>query len=159
MPIERIIEPPAIPERPADGHKGLFGRVLVVGGSDNMIAMRRCWRAHPRRAWDRAWCRSPVLGSICSRPRLSITPELIGLALGKTIAKDFLEAIDSADAIVVGPGMGQSPEAKKRLKRLIGFEKPMVIDADALNMLSAMKKHWPAQNSIRTPSSHRIPAR
>jgi NAD(P)H-hydrate epimerase len=34
----RIVEePPGLPPRPLDGHKGLFGRVLIVGGSRDMI--------------------------------------------------------------------------------------------------------------------------
>src|SRR4028119_2155408 len=35
--MERITTPPPLPERPKEGHKGLFGRVLVVGGNDGMI--------------------------------------------------------------------------------------------------------------------------
>ena len=35
--MERITTPPPLPERPAEGHKGLFGRVLVVGGNEGMI--------------------------------------------------------------------------------------------------------------------------
>ena len=34
---ERLANPPPLPARPMTGHKGLFGRVLVVGGSENMI--------------------------------------------------------------------------------------------------------------------------
>ena len=37
MPIERIATLPALPPRPIDGHKGTFGRVLVVAGSEGMI--------------------------------------------------------------------------------------------------------------------------
>jgi hydroxyethylthiazole kinase-like uncharacterized protein yjeF len=74
---------------------------------------------------------------------LSITPELIGIALGKAAGKDqLLEAAEAADAVVIGPGLGKTPEVMGRLNRLIRLEKPMVIDADGLNLLAAMKK-WP----------------
>jgi len=74
---------------------------------------------------------------------LSITPELIGLGLGKAAGKDrLLEAAEIADAIVIGPGLGQTPEALARLTRLIRLEKPMVLDADALNLI-AKQKRWP----------------
>src|SRR4051794_31400863 len=35
--LERVEEPAPLPARPADGNKGTFGRVLIVGGSDEMI--------------------------------------------------------------------------------------------------------------------------
>jgi NAD(P)H-hydrate epimerase len=75
---------------------------------------------------------------------LTITPELIGLGLGKAAGKDqLLEAGEKADAVVIGPGLGRTPEAEARLVRLVRLDKPMVIDADGLNILAAMKK-WPA---------------
>lgn len=77
---------------------------------------------------------------------LSITPELIGLALRDQFkSKDRAElraAADAADVIVIGPGMGQSRGAIERLKFLCEFDKPMVIDADALNAFAAMKTKW-----------------
>jgi NAD(P)H-hydrate epimerase len=54
----------------------------------------------------------------------------------------LLAAAEAADAIVVGPGMGQSRKAKGRLARLVRLDKPMVLDADALNILSGMRR-WP----------------
>src|SRR5919112_543410 len=112
-PMERINEPAPLPARPAEGHKGMFGRVLV---------------AVPRSILPYA---------------LSITPELIGLGLGKSAGKDqLLEAGEQADAIVIGPGLGRTPEAMARVQRLVRLEKPMVIDADGLNLLSDFKR-WP----------------
>jgi NAD(P)H-hydrate epimerase len=74
---------------------------------------------------------------------LSITPELIGIALGKAAGKDqLLEAAEAADAIVIGPGLGKTPEALGRLTRLVRLAKPMVVDADGLNLL-AQQKRWP----------------
>jgi NAD(P)H-hydrate epimerase len=74
---------------------------------------------------------------------LSVTPELIGLGLGKGAGKArLLEAAERADAMVIGPGLGQSPQARQRLSRLLRLEKPAVVDADALNML-AQKQAWP----------------
>jgi ADP-dependent NAD(P)H-hydrate dehydratase len=36
MTVERVEDPPPLPERPTDGHKGTFGSVLVVAGSRGM---------------------------------------------------------------------------------------------------------------------------
>jgi NAD(P)H-hydrate epimerase len=74
---------------------------------------------------------------------LMITPELIGLGLGKAAGKDaLLAAGEKADAIVIGPGLGQSPEAMARLQRLVRLVKPLVLDADGLNLI-AKQKRWP----------------
>ena len=84
---------------------------------------------------------------------LSITPELIGLSLGKIGKDGLLSAAEAADALVVGPGMGQSPESAERLERLIQIERPMVLDADALNLLAKEKK-WPVSfkaKAVLTP--------
>src|SRR5512133_3757838 len=136
-----VTEPPALPARPLDGHKGMFGRVLVVGGNDGMIGA-------PVLAGTAALRMGSGLVQIAV-PRsilpyaLSITPELIGLGLGKAAGKDqLLEAAETADAIVIGPGLGRTPEAMGRLTRLVRLEKPMVVDADGLNLL-ARQKTWP----------------
>src|SRR2546421_12261457 len=79
MDLPTITRPPRLPVRPTGGHKGLFGRVLIVGGSDDMIgapvlagaAALRTGSGLVQVAMPRA-----VLA-----PALSITPELIGLGL------------------------------------------------------------------------------
>jgi NAD(P)H-hydrate epimerase len=75
---------------------------------------------------------------------LSITPELIALALSNTAkSQELADAAEKADAIVIGPGLGQSPQARERLARLVKLpDKPMVVDADGLNLLAKMKS-WP----------------
>src|SRR2546425_11121550 len=102
MPIERITILPALPGRPSEGHKGMFGRVLVVGGGDAMIGA-------PVLAGTSALRMGSGLVQIAV-PRailhtaISITPELIGLGLAKGVVKDLLEAAGAADALILGPG-------------------------------------------------------
>jgi len=150
--MERVTTLPKLPERPAEGHKGLFGRVLIVGGNPEMLGA-------PVLAGTAALRSGAGLVQIAV-PReilpaaLSVTPELIGLGLA-TKADDarLLEAAERADAVVVGPGLGASAAAKSRLMRLIKLDKRMVLDADALNMLSSQKR-WPVTfraNAILTP--------
>src|SRR3954447_18178155 len=98
--MEMIDSVPPLPPRPAEGHKGMFGRVLVVGGNDGMIGA-------PVLAGTSALKLGSGLVQIAV-PRsilqhaLAITPELIGLGLGKAVAKDqLLEAGEKADAIVI----------------------------------------------------------
>jgi len=139
---KRITGLPSLPPRPVEGHKGLFGRVLIVGGNDGMIgAPALAGAASLRMGAGLVQLATPR--SILAAA-LSITPECIGLGLGKAAAKDdLLKSGEKADAIVIGPGLGQTPEAMGRLTRLIRLDgKPMVIDADGLNML-AKQKTWP----------------
>jgi NAD(P)H-hydrate epimerase len=142
---------PQLPPRPNAGHKGTFGRVLIVGGSEEMIGA-------PTLAGTAALRMGAGLVQIAVPKSiinacLTITPELIALGLGKTGKDGLLSAAEAADALVVGPGMGQSPESAERLDRLIRIEKPMVLDADGLNLLAKEKK-WPkdfAAKAVLTP--------
>src|SRR5947208_8059806 len=105
-----IVEhPPALPPRPVEGHKGAFGRVLVVGGSEGMIGA-------PVLAGTAALRMGSGLVQIAV-PRqilsaaISITPELIGLPLTPGAARGLMVAAEAADVLVIGPGMGQGAEA------------------------------------------------
>ncbi|HEY7089997.1 MAG TPA: NAD(P)H-hydrate dehydratase [Tepidisphaeraceae bacterium] len=137
----RIVTLPRLPDRPAEGHKGLFGRVLIVGGNDAMIGAPVLAGTSALRMGS-GLVQIAVPRSILA-PAISITPELIGLPLSGASAKELLTAADAADVLVIGPGMGTKPDAKSRLFRLIKLESPAVLDADALNLLAAEKK-WPA---------------
>src|SRR5262249_1177042 len=83
---------------------------------------------------------------------LSITPELIGIGLGKKSC-GLLEAAQAAHVVIVGPGMGTTSEARERLMRLVRLEKARVIDAGALNLLAMQKKWLPSfkAKSVLTP--------
>jgi NAD(P)H-hydrate epimerase len=140
----RIESVPSLPPRGRQGHKGMFGRVLIVGGSDQMIGA-------PVLAGTAALRLGSGLVQIAMpqsvlAAALSITPELIGLGLGGS-GKPLLKAADQADALVIGPGLGQTPASRLRVMRLTKIEKPMVLDADALNILA---KKWPKSFHAKT---------
>jgi len=151
--MQRITQLPPLPPRPIDGHKGLFGRVLVIGGNQDMIGA-------PVLAGTAALRMGSGLVQIAVSKQnlaasISITPELIGLGLDATVAstKRLLESAVKADVLIVGPGLGVSPLAGKRIEALIRMDKAMVIDADALNYLAGLKK-WPAKfraKAVLTP--------
>src|SRR5688572_22717586 len=143
MAIERVESLPKLPVRPVEGHKGLFGRVLVVGGNEEMIgAPVLAGMAALRMGAGLVQVAMPQ--SVLA-PALSVCPELIGLGLSANDAdvERLGDAAEKADAVVVGPGIGTGDLAKSRLKVLVGLRnKPIVVDADALNILSGLK-HWP----------------
>jgi NAD(P)H-hydrate epimerase len=152
MRFERIATPPPLPERPKAGHKGLFGRLLVVGGNEEMLGA-------PVMAGTAALRIGAGLVQIAIPKSLvpaalSITPELIALGLGKTATPaELKQAAAAAKAIVIGPGLGQSAAAKDRLLRLVRLRTPMLVDADGLNLLAAGKR-WPTSfksHAVLTP--------
>lgn len=144
--MQRIYITPPLPPRPADGHKGLFGRVLIIGGQTTMVGA-------PALAGRAALVLGAGLVQVAVPTDIlvavvTITPELIGLSLDPNDDTELLEAAEKADAIAIGPGMGQSPEPQRRLLALLKTDATMVIDADALNILSTQPQ-WPADTRAR----------
>ncbi len=84
---------------------------------------------------------------------LTITPELIGIGLEAGVPKKLIDSAEKAAAIVIGPGLGQSGDAFARLQSVAGLNKPMVVDADALNMLSNQSAwpEWFRATAVLTP--------
>ena len=79
-------------------------------------------------------------------PILTARPEIM---VDELTDERLKEALEWADVIAIGPGLGQREWGKKALKSVAASEKPMLWDADALNLLaiSAEKR----QNRIITP--------
>ena len=91
MELDWVAGPPALPERPADGNKGTFGRVLVVGGSDEMIGAPVLAGMAALRTG--AGLVQIALPKSVLAAALSICPELIGMALsGPDDTKRLVEA-------------------------------------------------------------------
>jgi hydroxyethylthiazole kinase-like uncharacterized protein yjeF len=129
---------PELPLRPENGNKGTFGRVLVVAGSHEMIgapAMAGTAALRMGAGIVQVVVPNKILLSV-----LSITPELIGLALTRRSEKKLSVAAQKSDSIVLGPGLGQTPEAKKRVMQMVQQKKLIVVDADALNLISKLKR-------------------
>jgi NAD(P)H-hydrate epimerase len=136
MELEHVERPAALPARAADGNKGMFGRVLIVGGNEEMIgAPVLAGMAALRMGAGLVQVAMPM--SVLAAA-LSICPELIGMGLAAGANRKLVEAAVKADAVVVGPGLGQSAGAKRRLMALTGLDRPMVVDADGLNLLAGM---------------------
>jgi NAD(P)H-hydrate epimerase len=130
----RITELPKLPDRPNEGHKGLFGKVLVVGGSDTMLgAPVLAGTAALRMGSGLAYVSMP---KAMLPAALSVTPELIGVG---RLSREVIGQAKLVDAVVVGPGLGQSPPAKKLLLALLKLDTEIIVDADGLNLLAAGK--------------------
>jgi len=153
----RITTLPPLPPRPADGNKGMFGPCAGDWGKCRNARRRRCWRA-PRPLRSGAGLVQIAVPKSILSACMSIRPELIGLGLGKTSGKPRCsKPRKKADAVVIGPGLGQSPVTKDRVMRVVRVAKPMVVDADALNILAAASDGL--RNSRQRRSSRRTRAR
>lgn len=126
--------------RENDSHKGDYGHLLIVAGCQRM----------PGAA---VLATGAALRSGCGLVTLHSTERALQAAVNNCpsamLSEDPGEAfsrlpasLDKYDAIAVGPGLGRAPETKEALPALLAFAKerdvPVVIDADALNILSEL---------------------
>jgi NAD(P)H-hydrate epimerase len=147
--LTRIVEAEihaALPRRPRTANKGDFGRVLIVGSGSGMPGAAR------------------LAGEACLRVGAGLTtvavapenvaaiaagrPELI--CVGITDAEVLAAAIERTEVIAVGPGLGRSSWARGALDAVLASGKPLVVDADALNLL-AERPAAPGPDWILTP--------
>jgi len=121
-----------LPSRPRDSHKGSYGHVLCIGGDDGMGgAIALCAEAALRAGAG--------LVSVATRasnvaPLLSRRPE--AMVRGVDSENDLRTSIDAASVIAIGPGLGRSAWAKALFSSILRANQPIVIDADALNLLA-----------------------
>jgi NAD(P)H-hydrate epimerase len=141
---------PSLPSRPADGHKGTFGTVCVLGGQG---AGPRVMVGGPALAALGA-LRSGAGLAVLAVPAplmaagLTIAPSATGLALpvdraGRLDPSGVAELLDrfaaDFDCLAVGPGLGDDEPQRRVMARLVGRDDvPLVIDADGLNALSGL---------------------
>lgn len=123
---------PAFPQRERDAHKGRFGHVLVIGGD-------RGYGGAVAMAAEAALRVGAGLVSVATRPEhvpalLARRPEL--MVKGVTSGQELEPHLQGPTLIVIGPGLGRSPWSEQMLQKAIGSGLPMVVDADALNILS-----------------------
>ena len=124
-----------IPNRMADAHKGVTGRVAIVGGYISMegaaqMAARAAYRSGAGLVF------AAVHGDAAQSSSFDADcPEVRWFTIrSDTNLKSVIERID---AIAVGPGLGQGDWSKKTWEAVSRASAPLVVDADALNLLAA----------------------
>lgn len=118
----RVLRP-----RVKNSHKGDYGSVAVIGGTDGMIgASILAARASLISGAGRVTleCRAE------HAPHVDMVYPEIMFATKPVNLEDF-------DAIVLGCGLGTSAEAKARVIEALNCQKPLILDADALNIIAA----------------------
>jgi NAD(P)H-hydrate epimerase len=119
--------------RARHAHKGDAGRVLVVGGQPGMPGAVRL----TGEAAYRAGAGLVVLAthSVHAASIGAARPELIAYGVNDAQAIQLLLA--GAHALAVGPGLGQGEWGRALWQAVLAVNKPLVVDADALNLLAA----------------------
>jgi len=144
---------PQIPPRPANAHKGTFGTVIVVGGCEHMIgAPALCARAAFRSGAGlvKVACPHSILPHV-----LTIEPSATGIAIGGE-PEDALAQIELADphkraVLAVGPGLGRDERNAELVTALVRGKRPVVLDADGLNLLASKLDEDPAAIYVHGP--------
>jgi NAD(P)H-hydrate epimerase len=134
-----------LPPRKRDAHKGQFGYVLVIGGDEGFggaaaMAAEAALRVGAGLVGV-ATRATHVSALLARRPELMVKPVESG--------QDLEPLLSAADILIVGPGLGRSPWSEQVLQQAIRSGLPMVIDADALNILSEGR----LENGVNTDAS------
>jgi len=132
-------------KRRADAHKGACGKVLAIGGSMGMSGAV-CLAGSSALRTGAGLVRLAVPETIADVVEKKFTegvtlpqPDVDG-ALSELCLDDLKEKITQAHAVILGPGMGVRGPARKVVEQvLIAARVPVVVDADALNCLAALK--------------------
>jgi ADP-dependent NAD(P)H-hydrate dehydratase / NAD(P)H-hydrate epimerase len=131
LPPEGLLAGPevlaaAVRARPKNFHKGRAGSVGILGGAAGMTgAAFLAGRAALKCGAGRTY-----LGLLEPLPLDPVQPELMLRA-----PKDLLEK-DLLTVLAAGPGLGRSDAAKKALQASLAAKLPLVLDADALNLVA-----------------------
>ncbi len=122
-----------LPKRSLDSHKGSFGRIGVIGGSQGMLGA--VYLATYGALRSGAGLVHAILEKDLARD--------FGLKVIEVMVKEatdlyaYRQAQEGLDSLVLGPGFGRGLKQKNLIEDcLLNFENPLVLDADGLNILS-----------------------
>jgi len=133
---------PLLPRRRRNTHKGDYGHLLIIAGSEGYTgAPVLC--AHAAARAGAGLVTLAVPREIYPIVAANCPPEVMPRPLHR------LGTLDDYDAVALGPGLGQATETQRQVLDWISKSvRPMVVDADALNALS---RNIPLLNTVRVP--------
>ncbi len=128
-----------LPARPADGHKGTFGHVLVVAGSQGKTgaaALAALGAARGGAGLVTIACPAglnDILEVKCTEAMTAPVADTADRALAAAAEDSVLALARERDVVAMGPGVGRSHETGSLMRALAKrLERPLVIDADGL---------------------------
>lgn len=120
-------------------HKGTFGHALLIAGSYGKIgaailAARACLRSGA----GLLTCHVPLCGY--DIVQVAVPEAMVSVDAQQAMVTRISEDLSRYDAIGVGPGIGTAPETKMLIREIFdAYRHPVVLDADALNIISKQK--------------------
>ncbi|MDQ6713267.1 MAG: NAD(P)H-hydrate dehydratase [Candidatus Dormibacteraeota bacterium] len=150
IPEAEAIQPPGalpdgfrLPARPRDGHKGMFGTVVVLAGSQGFTGAAYLASMGAARSGAGivrllvAQSIYPILAQKCTEVIVGPVPEISPGVVGHSSLSGILRGFAGADAGVIGPGLGRDASTRRLVEDLVPrVAAPLVLDADALNVLA-----------------------
>ena len=143
---ELLVRPPEaldLPDRPRDGHKGTFGTVVVLAGSQGFTGAAYLSATAAARSGAGivkllvAESIYPILAAKCVEVIATPVPEVAPGAVGHLGHDVVARHFQGAAAALVGPGLGRDSSTWRLVNDLVlEIGCPLVIDADGLNALA-----------------------
>lgn len=150
--IEKEDIQPKIKIREKFSHKGTYGHALIFAGSRDMAGAAVLSSEAALRSGAGL---VTVHSASCNRIILqTAVPEVIFESDNHENYISEFRDLSKYNAIAIGPGIGQANETEALLKNLLtAYQKPIVLDADALNLIAANRNllQLIPENSILTP--------
>ena len=157
-----LMEPvPALPGRPENGHKGTFGKVLIIGGSVGMsgaVCLSSVSALRSGSGLVTAAIPRSIQMVVASHEPSVMTIGLHTDSDGQLASQPTAyieELLAGKDAVAIGPGLGQSAAAAEFVATVLNIcPVPLVVDADALNAAAThglLEKRDTASPCVITP--------
>ncbi len=128
----------SLKKRSKFGHKGIFGHAFIVAGSLDMAGAAILSGMAALRSGT-----GLVTVHSCAANRIIVQTAIPEVIFQSDESTDFIsnvEISESLNSIAIGPGIGLHPETAKMIHNLLKkLEKPCILDADALNIISRNK--------------------
>lgn len=139
-----------LPDRPRDGHKGTFGTVVLLAGSQGFTGAAYLAAMGAARSGAGlvrllvAQSIYPIVAEKCAEVIVGPVPEISAGVVGHASLSGVLRGFAGADAGVIGPGIGRDASTRRLIEDLVPrVAAPLVLDADALNLLSEHRSILP----------------
>jgi len=134
--------------RRRDSHKGHHGRVLCIGGDHGHGGAILLAAEGALRSGAGLVDVATRAAHVCAL--LARIPEAMAHAVADDALRIADELVASASVVAIGPGLGQGEGARSWLAQALQSGRPLVLDADALNLLASAPQELPS-GSVLTP--------
>ncbi len=153
----------SLPKRPLHAHKGTFGRVLIIAGSQNYVGAAYLASMGAARVGAGLVTLAtphsihPILASKLAEVTYLPLPEAETGTVDSWAAAVLKPHLSDYNAVLIGSGLGQSPSVGSFIRGFLFTtpppDLPIVLDADALNILSQTPLWWErlTREAVLTP--------